>query len=182
MHPLTVNIVETDRLILRQLSVEDAPFILDLLNQPAWLRFIGDRGVRTIGDAERHIRTVYMASYERHGFGLYLTELKKGSTPIGMCGLIKRESLDDVDIGFVFLPQFWSRGYAFEAASAIMQYARNLLKLNRLVAIATPDNERSIKLLKRLGLAFERMMMDPQDGVELVVYGSEVKSAEGNSE
>jgi RimJ/RimL family protein N-acetyltransferase len=164
------QVVETERLILRRLAITDAPFILELLNQPSWLRFIGDKGVRTIADAERYILQGPMDSYKRRGFGLYMTELKDGAVPIGICGLIKRESLDDVDIGFAFLPHYWSKGYAFEAASAVMGYGIQVLKLERIVAIVTPDNERSIKLLKRIGLVFERMMKEPEDGEELAVY------------
>ena len=165
-------VIETDRLIIRQITIEDARFILDLLNQPSWIRFIGDKKVRTVEDAEKYIRNVYLASYERHGFGLNLVETKDNHAPIGTCGLIKRESLDDVDIGFAFLPLYWSKGYAFEAASAVMDYGRRVLKLGRIVGIATLDNESSIKLLKKLGLVFEREMIDPQDGEQLAVYGA----------
>ncbi|HEX7587922.1 MAG TPA: GNAT family N-acetyltransferase [Anaerolineae bacterium] len=161
-------------MILRKFTLEDAPFIVDLLNQPSWLRFIGDRGIRSIDDAEKYIVNVHQASYERLGFGFYLTELKEGYTPIGMCGLIKRETLNDVDIGFAFLPQYWSKGYAFEAASAVMEYARDVLNLKRIVAIATPDNDRSIKLLKRIGMEFESMTIAPEDGEELAVYGADL--------
>ena len=171
---LTVNAIETERLILRRFTIADAPFIVELLNQPSWLRFVGDRGIRTIDDAEKYIVKVHLASYELVGFGLNLTELKDGHAPIGMCGLIKRETLDDVDIGFAFLPQFWRKGYAFEAASAAMEYGRHELKLKRIVAIVMPDNERSIKLLKRIGLVFEREMIDPQDGEKLEVYARSV--------
>jgi ribosomal-protein-alanine N-acetyltransferase len=164
-----IQVVETDHLILRKFSIEDAPFILELLNQPAWLRFIGDRSVRTIEDAERYIRQGPMESYERLGFGLWLTELKDGLVPIGMCGLIKRESLEDVDIGYALLPEFWSKGYAFEAACAAMEYGKRVLKLERIVAIVTPDNERSIKLLERIGLKFESTLREP-DGSELYLY------------
>jgi len=164
------QVIETERLIVRKFSIEDAPFIVELVNQPSWLRFIGDRGVRTIADAEMYLLKGPIASYERLGFGLYMTGLKEGHAPIGMCGLIKRESLDDVDIGFAFLPQYWSKGYAFEAASAVMDYGRRVLKLDRIVAIVTPDNERSIKLLKRLGLVFDSLIKVPEDGEELAVY------------
>src|SRR5688572_10804905 len=90
----------TDRLILRELTLDDAEFILGLVNEPSWLRFIGDRGVRTLDDARAYISNGPMKSYERNGFGLYLTALKGAGTPIGMCGLIKRDGLDDVDVGF----------------------------------------------------------------------------------
>ncbi len=107
-----MRILETDRLVLRRLAVEDAEFIFDLLNQPSFLQFIGDKGVRTIDDARNYILTGPITSYERFGFGLYLTELKPAQAPIGICGLLQRETLDDVDVGFAFLPQYWKQGYA----------------------------------------------------------------------
>ena len=165
-----MRILETERLILRRLSTTDAAFILDLLNQPSFLRFIGDRGVRTIGDAERYIQQGPIESYLRLGFGLYLVELRDDQTPIGICGLIKRDALPDVDIGYALLPQYWSQGFASEAASAVIAYGKDVLKLRRIVAIVTPDNERSIRVLERLGLQFERMMIWPEDRTELKVY------------
>jgi RimJ/RimL family protein N-acetyltransferase len=115
-----LNVIETERLLLRKLSLDDAGFIVELLNEPSFLQFIGDKGVRSLDDARAYIQQGPMAMYEQHGFGLFLTALKEGNEPIGMCGLIKRESLPDVDIGFAFLPAFWSRGYALEAATAVM--------------------------------------------------------------
>lgn len=153
-----MNIIETDRLILRHLTTEDAAFILALVNDPSWLRFIGDNGVRTLEDASNYIVNGPMAMYDRMGFGLYLTELKDDHTPIGLCGLIKRDTLEDVDIGFAFLPQFRSQGYAYEAASAVVAYGRQVLGLQRIVAITSLDNQRSARLLEKLGLRFERLI------------------------
>src|SRR5437870_261981 len=133
-------ILETYRLVLRRLAVEDAEFIFHLLNQPSFLQFIGDKGVRTIDDARNYILTGPIASYERFGFGLYLTELKPTQAPIGICGLLKRETLDDVDVGFAFLPQYWRQGYAFESAAAVMAYGKDVLGLERIVAISSLDN------------------------------------------
>ena len=166
-------VLETNRLRLRRLSLEDAGFMLGLLNEPAYLRFIGDKGVRSIDEARDYILRGPMASYEEFGFGLYLTELKDSGAPVGICGLLKRDSLPDVDIGFAFLAQFWSQGYALEAASAMMTYGRNGLGLDRIIAVVSPDNERSIKLLNKLGLRFERMARWPADGSEIKVYASE---------
>ena len=165
-----MNVLETDRLILRKLSTDDAGFILELLNEPSFLRFIGDKGVRTLDDAREYILQGPIASYERHGFGLYLTALKEGGVPIGMCGLLKRESLADVDIGFAFLPAFWSRGYALESASAVKAYGLNTLGLKRIVAITNPDNEASIKLLEKIGLKYERMIRMSEDGPEIKLF------------
>jgi RimJ/RimL family protein N-acetyltransferase len=151
-------VLETERLLLRQFSLEDAEFILTLLNEPSFLRYIGDKKVRNLDDAQQYILNGPIASYKQNGFGLYLVELKESGAPIGMCGLIKREELPDVDIGFAFLPDYWSRGLAFEAATAVMKYAEQTLKLKRIVAITSPDNDASIKLLQRIGFMFERVV------------------------
>jgi RimJ/RimL family protein N-acetyltransferase len=169
---LSVKVLETSRLILRWLSVEDAEFILQLLNEPSFLRFIGDKGVRTIDDARNYILRGPVDSYERFGFGLYLTELKENGAPIGICGLLKRESLEDVDVGFAFLPQFWRKGYAFESASAVMTHGRKVVGLKRIVAITSPDNDASIKVLKKLGLRFERMIKLSEDEPEIKLFAS----------
>lgn len=169
-----MNVLETDRLLLRRLTTDDAGFILELLNEPSFIRFIGDKGVRTLDEAREYIRNGPVDSYQRHGFGLYLTALKEGVVPVGICGLLKRESLEDVDVGFAFLPRFWSRGYAFEAASAVTDYARSHLGLNRLVAITNPDNDASIRVLEKLGLRFERMVRLSEDSSEIKLFASEM--------
>lgn len=165
-----MNLIETDRLLLRKLSTDDAGFMLDLLNQPSFIHFIGDRGVRTLEDASRYILTGAVTSYERFGFGLYLTVLKDGEVPIGICGLVKRETLKDVDIGFAFLPQYWLKGYAFESASAVLDYGRKTLGLKRIVGITTPDNQGSIRVLEKLGLKFEKMVKLSEDDIELKLF------------
>ena len=153
-----MNILETERLTLRELNETDAPFILRLLNEPSFLRFIGDKGVRNLDDARAYILNGPVTSYKQNGFGLYLVQLKTNNTPIGICGLLKRESLADVDIGFAFVPEVWNQGYAFESADAVMIYAKDVLKLPRIVAITDKDNEASGKLLEKLGLIFDRMI------------------------
>jgi RimJ/RimL family protein N-acetyltransferase len=158
-----LKILETDRLVLRQLVVEDDAFIFDLLNDPGWLRFIGDRGIRTLDDARNYILQGPVAMYARHGFGLYLTARKQDGVPMGLCGLLKRDGLADVDIGYAFLPQFRGQGYAAEAAAAVMDYGKNVLGLARIVAITAPDNERSAKVLEKLGLSFTKMVTLPGD-------------------
>jgi [ribosomal protein S5]-alanine N-acetyltransferase len=149
-------VLETDRLILRRFTVADAAFILELLNDPAWLRFIGDKGVRSLEDARDYLHKGPMAMYERHGFGLWLVELVDGQVPIGMCGLIKRDALDDVDIGYAFLPESRGRGYAHEAASAVLAYGKRRFGLTRIVAITSPDNAGSARLLEKLGMTLEK--------------------------
>jgi RimJ/RimL family protein N-acetyltransferase len=151
-------VLETDRLVLRRLSTHDADFILQLLNEPSFLRFIGDRGVRTLDDARAYIAKGPIDSYDRHGFGLCLVSRKDDGIPIGMCGLLKRDALRDVDVGFAFLPEFWGKGYAFESASAVLSYGRDVLRLGRIVAITSPDNDGSIRVLEKLGMQFEGMI------------------------
>lgn len=166
--------IETERLVIRHLSAEDAPFILDLLNQPSFLQNIGDRGVHNLQDAENYLRTGPMASYAKHGFGLFLVELKQDRSAIGMCGLIRREMLEDVDIGFAYLPQYWGQGYAFEAASAVMTFARQVIKLERIVAIVAPGNQRSIRLLEKIGLKYEQMITWPEDNTPLKFFSRDL--------
>lgn len=150
-----MTVLETQRLSLRELTSDDAQFILKLLNEPSFLRYIGDKQARNLEDARQYILNGPVASYERNGFGLYVVELKESYTPIGMCGLLKRLELPDPDIGFAFLPEFWSQGFAFEAAATLLQDARERLKLERILAITSLDNDASIKLLQRLGFRFD---------------------------
>jgi RimJ/RimL family protein N-acetyltransferase len=161
-----VKILETERLLLRRLTAKDAAFILELLNEPAFLQNIGDRGARTLADARRYIAKGPVASYRKLGFGLYLVELKDSGAPIGICGLLKRDSLEDVDIGFAFLQKFWSQGYARESAAAVMNYGWTTLRLPRIVAITKPQNQASITLLEKLGLRFEKNIALPDHGGE----------------
>ena len=169
-----MNILETERLLLRQLSTEDAEFILELLNEPSWIQNIGDRGVRTLEDARAYILNGPVASYAKNGFGLYLVVMKETNESMGMCGLIKRDTLDDVDIGYAFLPKFWGKGYAVEAAQAIKEYAKNGIGLRRLVAIVDPANEASIRVLEKLGLQFEKMVKLSEDDIELKLFGANI--------
>jgi [ribosomal protein S5]-alanine N-acetyltransferase len=151
-----MQVIQTERLNLRWLNEGDAVFILDLLNQPSWLKFIGDRGVRNLDDARAYINNGPLAMIKQHGFGLYLVELKSNQQAIGLCGLIKRETLDDVDIGFAFHPDCWGKGYAREAAKACLDYASKQLKLSRLVAITLPENNASIRVLKSIGMQYDK--------------------------
>lgn len=146
----------TARLVIRPFAASDAGFIVELVNDPAWLLYIGDKNIRSLDDATRYIENGPRAMYRQHGFGLYLVQLAHPREPIGMCGLIRRDGLDDVDLGFAFLPRFRGQGYAFEAASAIAQYARRELGLSRIVAITSPGNAASARLLRKLGFHTER--------------------------
>ena len=164
-------IFETSRLSVRRLTLEDAPFILELVNDPAWLRYIGDRGVRNLEDARAYLTKGPLASYERFGFGLFLVGRKEDQASIGICGLLKRDTLPDVDIGFAYLPAFTRQGYAFEAASGTLTYGRDHLGLKRVIAICSPENAASIRLLERLGFRFERPVRMAADAAEISLYG-----------
>jgi RimJ/RimL family protein N-acetyltransferase len=166
-----LHVLTTERLVLRWLSSEDAEFIFELMNDPDWLRYIGDRGIRTVDDARGFIASGPVAMYARLGFGLYAVELREAHTPIGICGLIKRDWLEGVDVGFAFLPAFRGMGYAREAAAATLEYARTTLGLDRILAIVSPENDDSVRLLTRLGLAFERMGRAAPEAPEVCVYG-----------
>lgn len=166
--------IETERLILRQFTTDDAAFVLELVNDPAWLQHIGDRGVRTLADARAYLSKGSLASYAQNGFGLNLVELKSTGEPIGECGLIKRETLTDVDLGFAFLPQFRGMGYAEEAARATLKNARQILGLDRIVAIVSPENARSIVLLRKLGFRYEKSLhLTPEDPEEISLFVSQ---------
>lgn len=164
------TILETERLTLHELSEADAPFMLDQLNQPSFIRHIGDRGVRTLEQAQEYLRDGPLASYATHGFGLYRVDLRESGTPIGSCGLLKRDSLEHPDLGFAFLPAYWSRGYAGESARAVLGHARDTLGLGRVLAIVSPGNGASIKLLERLGFVFERMVRMPGEDADIRLF------------
>ncbi len=168
---MPINIIETDRLIITTLDISHAPFILTLTNSPGWLEFIGDRGIKTIGDAENYLINGPMASYAKYGHGLYLLSLKDNNTPVGICGLLQRTTLPDKDIGFALLPEYTGKGYALEAATAIIQYSREQLGIQRIAAITLPGNTRSIRLLGALGLSFEKMVQLETGKGELMLFG-----------
>jgi ribosomal-protein-alanine N-acetyltransferase len=167
-------IVETERLILRHMSPDtDAVFVLELLNQPSFLQYIGDKGVRTLAEARQYIINGPKKSYEQNGFGLYTVELKENGAPIGISGLVKRDTLPDADIGFAFLPEFWSQGYAVESAAAVMTHAREVLRLERVLAITSPDNQASARLLLKIGLRFDRLIKLSEDASEVRLFISD---------
>jgi len=168
-----VTVLETQRLSLRQLTFDDAPFILELVNEPGWLRFIGDKGVRNLDDARHYIRQGPMASYARLGFGLYVVSVKGDATPIGMCGLIKRDTLPDVDIGYALLQRYHGKGYAHEAAAGMIEHARGKHGLTRIVAITNPDNEASGKVLTKIGMRFETMVKLSQNDPPVKLFALE---------
>jgi RimJ/RimL family protein N-acetyltransferase len=159
------------------MSFDDAAFMLRLLNEPSFLQNIGDKGVRTTDDARNYILNGPLKSYAECGFGLWLTELKESATPIGICGLLKRDVLEDVDIGYALVPEYWSKGYALEAVSAVIDYAIRILHLKRLAAIVNADNQGSIRLLEKTGFRFERMIRLPNDADEIQLFVVELPTS-----
>jgi RimJ/RimL family protein N-acetyltransferase len=165
-----MKILYTERLVVRPLAETDAEFIFELVNEPGWLKNIGDKNVRTLDDARRYIANGPVASYSANGFGLCAVELKETGEAIGICGLIKRDSLSHPDIGFAFLERFWSRGFGVESARAVMDFAQNDLGLDRVLAITNPDNKGSIKVLGKIGLSFEKMIRMPGEEKEIKLF------------
>jgi RimJ/RimL family protein N-acetyltransferase len=172
----------TPRLRLRQLTLEDAAFILELLNEPEFIRNIGDRGIRTLEAARGYIKSGPVTGYHNSGLGLYLIELREDGTAIGVCGLLKRDYLQDVDVGFALREAFFGRGYAFEAAQAMMRRGREVLGFDRIVAITSPDNHSSIRLLRRLGLQFERTLRAPHVDRETSLFTPSVNPEHAQDE
>ncbi|MBL7930695.1 MAG: GNAT family N-acetyltransferase [Bacteroidia bacterium] len=166
---------ETERLIIRKFYSRDAPFVYALLNSPGWLQFIGDRGVKTLKDASTYIENL-SSHYNKHGFGPYLVSLKENSLPIGMCSLIKRETLEDVDIGFAFLPEFMGKGFAYEAAKGTYNFAKRNLGLKQLAAITNTNNIASINLLKKLGFTYIRNLVLPGETEEVCLFTDNINN------
>jgi RimJ/RimL family protein N-acetyltransferase len=166
------TILETERLILRPFLLKDVPFIIDLLNTKGWIEFIGDRNVKTIEQAEHYLKNGPMKSYVEHGYGLSLVELKNNHVPIGMCGIINRTDLEQPDIGFAFLPEYNGQGYAFEIATATLQFAKNKLKLSVIYGITASNNKASIKLLEKIGLRYIKNIKLEGDEEELLLYSN----------
>jgi ribosomal-protein-alanine N-acetyltransferase len=172
-------VIETPRLVIRRMSLGDAPFILELLNDPTFVQQIGDKGVRTLEDARRYIENGPIASYARHGFGLYLVELRQTTQPIGMCGLVKRDALPNPDLGFAFLPRFCAQGFGYESASAVLAHARDVFVVEHISAITSPGNVPSIALLEKLGFVFEREMRLSADASDVKLFGLKNSKASG---
>ena len=163
--------LETARLTLRRLEFEDAPFLVGLLNQPSFLANIGDRGVRNVEDAHRYLREGPMAMYQQFGFGLWHVARRSDGAPVGMCGLLRRDILPDVDVGYAFLPEFWGQGYAFEAAAATLRQAADKFRLSRVIGVVSEGNTGSIRVLEKLGMSFERMVAMRPNEPEVRLYG-----------
>jgi RimJ/RimL family protein N-acetyltransferase len=166
-------ILETTRLKLREFTLADKLFIIELVNSPGWIKFIGDRNIRTEEQAAAYLENGPINSYKKYGFGLSLVELKDSLEPIGMCGLLKRADLDHPDIGFAFLPEFTGKGYACEIATATLAHAKNVLNHELILAITLPENKSSIKLLEKIGMTFIKPIRLPNQIAELLLYSTE---------
>ncbi len=171
---MTNYFLNSDRLQIRELTYEDAAFIVALVNTPGWIKYIGDRNIKTIEQAIDYLDNGPLKSYWENGFGLWLVEVKEKSKPIGMCGFLKRDYLDHPDIGFAFLPEYHGKGYAHESAQLCLSYAKNQLKLNIICAITLPGNQHSIKLLEKIGLKYIQPFHMPVNNEELFLYRTEL--------
>lgn len=167
------NIYETERLIIRPMSLEDADLILELYNMPKFIKFIGDRHIRTLSDAENYIKNKFLPQFEKLGFGNYLMILKEGNKKIGGVGIFEREGLDVVDIGFSVVEEFEGKGYVFEAAQKVKSIGMDEFGLKKISAITTKDNYSSQKLIERLELKFQKLVSIPGDSEELMYYETE---------
>jgi len=163
-------IINTERLILREAEPSDNQFFFDLLNTPKWIKYIGDRGIKTLKNAEDYISDKLINSYKTKGYGLYVYELKESHIPIGICGFIKREYLDSVDIGFALLPEYERKGYTYEISIAVLENGEKNLSINNVYAITSKDNIASQELLKKLGFNFKSILNEPDSNEEILLY------------
>ena len=168
-----MQVLQTERLTLSYLDCDDSEFLVELISGETFIRYIGDKGVRTVEDAHEYLRAGPLSSYETYGYGLFRTALTQDDTPIGICGLLKRDYLKDPDIGFALLPAYWSEGYACEAASAVLDWGRETHGLRRIVAIVSPENASSIALLEKLGMRFEHRLRIGDDEKDSSLYAIE---------
>ena len=168
-----MTVLETERLLLSRLSYDNCEFIFELVNEPSFKQYIGDKDVKTLDDARRYLREGPIESYEQFGYGMFLVTIKDGVTPVGICGLIKREEFPDPDIGFAFLKRYRGHEYGIESARAVVQYGLEALGLLRIIAMADPDNVPSVRLLKRLGFAYESDVRMPKDDHDISLFSIE---------
>jgi [ribosomal protein S5]-alanine N-acetyltransferase len=168
--------LQTARLSLRRLDFDDSAFLVGLLNQPSFLANIGDRGVRNVEDAHRYLREGPMAMYERFGFGLWHVSRRADGAALGLCGLLRRDILPDVDIGYAFLPDYWGQGFAFEAAAATLAHAARKFGLTRVIAVVSEGNAGSIRVIEKLGMSFERRVTMRPDEPEVRLYGRSLEA------
>jgi|SRR5690606_7199323 len=168
-------IAETNRLIISKFTFDDAPFFLELANSPNWIKYIGDRHLKTVEDAKTYLKEGTLKCYKDFGFGFYKLQLKEeNNKTIGTCGLVKREKLEHTDIGFAMLPDYEGKGFGFEASIEILKLAKEQFKLSKILAITLPTNTNSIKLLEKLGLSFEKRVKLFEDDEELLLFAKDL--------
>ncbi|AUC82686.1 GNAT family N-acetyltransferase [Lacinutrix sp. Bg11-31] len=167
-------VAETNRLIISEFTIKDAPFFMELVNTPNWLKYIGERNIKTIKQAEERITNSHLNSYKNHGFGFYVLRLKESLKPVGTCGLIKRDTLENIDLGFAMLPEYEGLGFGFESSQAIIKLAKEKFKIEKIVAIALEINKNSIKLLEKLGFHFEKKVKPFEDNEELLLFAKKL--------
>ena len=170
---MTGPTLHTERLELRWLSVDDAPMMLAVWNDPAFVRFVGDRGVRSLEEAEVAMRDGLLRLYDEHNYGPFVVIRREDGTNMGICGLFRRDGLDEPDIGFALLPEYCGKGFGYESSAAVIQHARDSLELPRVLAIVSPENSTSIALLEKLGLSYERPIRLPGDDYDILLYSIE---------
>ena len=168
-----MTVLETERLLLSHLSYDHCEFIFELVNEPTFKQFIGDKDVNSLQAAREYLREGPIESYEKFGYGLFLVTLKEIAKPTGICGLVKRDEFDDPDIGFAFLSHYRRNGYAGESAQAVLEHGFGSLELRRIIAIADPDNEPSVRLLERLGFVYEREVRMRDDDHDISLFAIE---------
>lgn len=174
LHPQSAdNFYETERLLIRPMSLDDGEFILDLYNRPKFIQFIGDRHIKTVADAENYIKEKFFPQFEKLGYGNYLILTKEGNHKIGGVGIFEREGLDIVDIGFSLLDEFEGKGYAYEAALKVKSIGMDDFGLKKISAITSEDNFSSQKLIEKLGLKFRKHVVLPGEDEELRYYETE---------
>ena len=166
-----MKVAETKRLILAKITIKDGPFILELMNTPGWLKYVGDRHIKTVEQAENYIKNNQLKAYETHGFGYYKMQLKSDNLkPIGTAGLLKREELEHIDIGFSILPEFHGKGYGFEVSSKLLVMAKDIFDIKMLCAITLPINKVSIKLIEKLGFSYKKRIFPFEENEELLYF------------
>ena len=164
-------VAETERLLLSKFTLDDAPFFLELVNTPNWIKYIGERNIKTVEQAEDAIKKGHLKSYATHGFGFYTLQLKsEQNNTIGTCGLIKRDTLDHADIGFAMLPKYEGKGFGFESSMAVLKLAKEQFELKKVLAITLPTNQNSIKLIEKIGLSYEKRVKPFEDDEELLLF------------
>lgn len=164
------KIIDTKRLYLRELTLGDSEFVYKLVNTPKWIKFIGDRKINSIKDSEKYLTKGPLKSYTQNGFGMWLIVLKHSLIPIGICGILKREFINDLDIGFAMLPKYENNGYGYEAANATLTFAKHKLKISRIVGFTLDYNNHSINLLNKLGFKFEKMIRLPNNDENMALF------------